>query len=150
SNKCFEGFVPYGVGFLFCPDTAGAHSLELFEKLKMEGRIGTDIVRPFIGGEELNDEPTHQHKRYVIYFGKDSLDEARRRSNTLVELLDATVRPERESKSARVALAPWWQFLWPRPKLFSALRKSEMYLALSKVSKHHAVTRISSKIMPSN
>lgn len=150
ADTCFEGFVPYGAGFLFCNETDGAHPIAVLEQLTKQGQIGKGIVWPFIGGEELNDEPTQSHKRYAIYFGQDTLETARARSGPLVELLAQSVKPERERKSARVSSAPWWQFLWPRPRLFRKLRAESHYLALSKVSKHHALAQLESATMPSN
>jgi hypothetical protein len=35
-------------------------------------------IFPYIGGEEVNDSPTHGHNRYVINFGEMSEQEARR------------------------------------------------------------------------
>jgi hypothetical protein len=120
------------------------------QELSNKGQVGEGVLWPFIGGEELNDDPAQRHKRYAIYFGQDSLAGARSRSQALVKLLEGSVKPERERKSARVSSAPWWQFLWPRPNLFKKLRENSRFLALSKVSKHHAVARLDADIMPSN
>ena len=35
-----------------------------------------DRIFPYIGGEEVNDQPTHAHHRYVINFGEMTEEEA--------------------------------------------------------------------------
>ena len=35
-------------------------------------------IFPYIGGEEVNDQPTHSTHRYVINFGDMTIDECRR------------------------------------------------------------------------
>ncbi|MBM4012071.1 MAG: hypothetical protein FJ275_00745 [Planctomycetes bacterium] len=68
----------------------------------------------------------------------------------LVELLEKTVKPERESKGERVSSMPWWQFLWPRPELWAHLLSRPQSLVRSKVSKHHAFVFLPQRIIPSN
>jgi hypothetical protein len=149
-GRCYEGYVPYGSGFLFDDATAGAHPIALMEELIAKDQKNAQVIRKFIGGEELNDDPYVSSRRFVIYFGQCDLKNAKSNWPDLLSLLETSVKPEREQKSKRVADAAWWQFLWPRPELTSGLRALSTYLALSKVSKLHCVAMLSAEVMPSN
>ena len=51
-------------------------------------------IFPYIGGEEVNDSPTHAHHRYVINFGEMTEAEARRWPD-LMGIVEEKVKPER-------------------------------------------------------
>ena len=146
----YEGFIPYGAGFLFCDRTAGAHPLSTLSELLETDPECSEVVLPYLGGSELNKSPSISADRKAIYFGKRSLDEVERRWPALLQLLRESVKPERASKSARIARMPWWQFLWPRPQLWSALQTVPRVLACSKVSKHFSVAFVDSSVLCSN
>jgi hypothetical protein len=66
----FEGAKVYGMGFTFDDtDTKGIANpvSEMHRLLAKETRNGERIF-PYIGGEEINDNPTHAYHRYVINF----------------------------------------------------------------------------------
>lgn len=150
NDRCFEGMVPYGSGFLFCDDTPGAHPLSYLQYIKLKCADIDDVVFPFIGGEEINDHPQCLPSRSAIYFQQMPLAEVRSRWPLLVELLEKTVKPERESKGKRVSSMPWWHFLWPRPELWAHLISRPQSLVRSKVSKHHAFVFLPQGTIPSN
>jgi len=148
--RYYEGFIPYGAGFLFCDRTDGAHPTSLLENILTREPAAKEVVFPYLGGEELNTSPDQQPNRMVIYFGKRDLAEVERRWPTLLALVRETVKPERESKSRRIASMPWWQFLWPRPALWEDMKSVHRVLACSKVSKHLAFAYVDSHVLCSN
>lgn len=150
SGLCFEGFVPYGSGFMFCDRTQGATSLSVLRELMGEDSQIKRVVYPYIGGEDINDSPQLWLKRHVIYWGKASESEVLLKWPQLYEIVRTKVKPERELKSVRVAGSPWWQFLWPRPELWLGMRKIERVIVCSKVSKHHVFAFLPSDVVPSN
>ena len=85
------------MGFTFDDtDTKGvATSLAEMRRLDRERPAQRRVIFPYIGGEEVNDSPTHAHHRYVINFGDDEPRKLRRDGQTLM----ANRRSERLSRS---------------------------------------------------
>jgi hypothetical protein len=70
AGKSFQGSIVLGMGFTFDDsDTKGAAS-SLAEMRQLIGRDSSNAARifPYLGGEELNNSPTHANHRYVINF----------------------------------------------------------------------------------
>jgi hypothetical protein len=69
-SKSFEGVKIYGMGFTF--DSAATNSTATpiveMERLLVKNPSNRERIFPYLGGEEVNDSPTHEHKRYVIDF----------------------------------------------------------------------------------
>ena len=77
------------------------------------------MIFPYIGGEEVNDSPTHAHHRYVINFGERERGGVPRRWPDLMAIVEEKVKPERMAQDNREALreAYWWQFGETRAEL---------------------------------
>lgn len=69
-DKSFQGSIVLGMGFTFDDtDTKGATTpLAEMEHLIVKDARNRERIFPYIGGEEVNDSPTHAHHRYVINF----------------------------------------------------------------------------------
>lgn len=67
-DKSFLGCKIYGQGFTFDDGDADANPVALMHKLLREDRRNGERIFPYIGGEELNESPTQDHRRYVINF----------------------------------------------------------------------------------
>ncbi|MBX6311925.1 MAG: hypothetical protein IRY99_03245 [Isosphaeraceae bacterium] len=114
------------MGFTF-DDTAKdgvANPLSLMHELIARDPRNAERIFPYIGGEEVNDSPTHAHHRYVINFGEMTEEEARRWPD-LMRIVEEKVRPERAklggNRDAEIRKERWW--LWGRytPALFDAI-----------------------------
>lgn len=70
ADKSFQGSIVLGMGFTFDDtDTKGvASSLADMHRLIEQNPRNAERIFPYIGGEEVNDSPTHAHHRYVINF----------------------------------------------------------------------------------
>lgn len=69
-NKSFQGSILLGLGFTF-DDTKidkGSNPIAEMQQLIEQDPHNAERIFPYIGGEELNDSPTHAHHRYVISF----------------------------------------------------------------------------------
>ena len=162
AGKSFVGSYVLGMGFTFDDtDTKGVASpLADMRRLTLDPR-NRKAIYPFIGGEEVNTSPTHQHHRFVINFHDYPLrredvgkpwtgadDDQRRawRRRGLVPLdypgpvaadwpeLLAVVEERVKEARGRHSTAPWWQFERLRPELFAALAGLELVLVNSQVS----------------
>jgi len=69
-GRCYIGSFIHGAGFTFDDsDTSGeAHAVAVMERLITNDSQNSERIFPYIGGEEVNDSPSHKHHRYVINF----------------------------------------------------------------------------------
>ncbi|MBX5495628.1 MAG: hypothetical protein IRZ15_09865 [Bryobacteraceae bacterium] len=69
-GKSFQGSIVLGMGFTFDDtDKKGvATPLAEMHRLIAKDPRNKERIFPYIGGEEVNDSPTHAHHRYVINF----------------------------------------------------------------------------------
>jgi hypothetical protein len=72
SSSSFKGCDIYGLGFTFDANESNgnANTIAEMRRLEIEDPRNVERIFPYIGGEEINDSPTHQHRRYVINFGE--------------------------------------------------------------------------------
>jgi len=70
AGKSFQGSIVLGMGFTFDDtDSRGVASpLSEMRRLIEKDPRNAERIFPYIGGEEVNDSPTHAHHRYVINF----------------------------------------------------------------------------------
>jgi hypothetical protein len=141
-HMCFEGFVPYGDGFIVNEGPDSAYANVKSDELAA-------VTYPYLGGLDVTESPHIRPSRKIIYLAQMGEHEVRNRFPEIYSVLKETVRPYRLSKSQRVAKAPWWQFLWPRPGLFRRMAFVRSIVVTSRVSKHHAFVRTSSDVLPS-
>jgi hypothetical protein len=71
ARKAFQGSIVLGMGFTF--DDVGAKKGETEDISRMRdliarGQRNTERIFPYIGGEEVNNDPKHQYHRWVIDF----------------------------------------------------------------------------------
>ena len=70
AKQSFQGSIVLGMGFTFDDtDTKGvATPLAEMRRLVREDPRNADVIFPYIGGQEVNTSPAHEHHRYVINF----------------------------------------------------------------------------------
>ncbi len=71
AGKAFQGSIVLGMGFTFDDVAAAkgeAESLETMHALIAKDPRNSERIFPYIGGEEVNNDPAHRHHRYVIDF----------------------------------------------------------------------------------
>jgi hypothetical protein len=131
SEVSFIGCKIYGQGFILDPE-------ERLAVLENEP-TAAEIIRPYLGGDEVNTSPTQQHDRYVIDFRVRELDECVVWPHAL-KIVRERVKVERdESKDnaeGRQLKKLWWQFFRPQVSLYEALRPLDRCLVNSSVTKH--------------
>lgn len=152
SDKSFIGSYVLGMGFTFDDtDAAGVtNSIAEMHRLIAEDPRNGQRIFPFLGGEEINDNPTHAPHRFVINFADMTESEARHWPD-LMQILERKVKPEREllrdNADARRRKAHWW--LWGRytPALFEALRGRQRTIVQSQVSSYLAITFVPASLV---
>jgi hypothetical protein len=136
-DKSFQGVVVAGSGFLFEDSNTEASSSELVAELIDRDKRNLEIIRPYIGGEEINSSPTLAFSRWVIDFS--NYDEAGARQwPDLIEIVEDKVLPYRRAVRREAHRRYWWQFGDKRPALRAHLSRHERVLVNAQVSQHLA------------
>ena len=141
--KSFQGSIVLGMGFTF--DDHGskgvANSIEEMDRLISKDPRNAERIFPYVGGEEINDSPTHAYHRYVINFAEMTEEEARTWPD-LINIVEEKVRPGREklqgNKDAEHRKKHWW--LWGRytPALFEAIKAlGRVLVTNAQAAPHH-------------
>ncbi len=140
AGKSFIGSIVLGRGFTFDDSgeadevTPGIPSpIATMERLIAANPKNAEVIFPYIGGKEVNDNPTHTHHRYVINFGERSEDESRSRWPELMAIVENKVRPERATKPGSYS-KQWWLFGRRNQAGNSAIQDCERVLAIPCVS----------------
>ena len=150
ARKSFQGSIVLGMGFTFDDKNKKGEATPLDEmhRLIAKNPLNADVIRPYIGGEEVNTSPRHAHHRYVINFQdyplrkedvgqlwKDADAEEQHRwvqsgivpvdyPETGGSRLAGTPfnhRSTDEGDACQSFTAPWWQFERLRPELYGAV-----------------------------
>ena len=126
-GKGFIGSYVLGMGFTLTPAEAAAH-------ISREPR-NAEIVKPYIGGQELNSSPDLAHERFVIDFGDRTLAEAEQWPE-LLSIVRTKVKPERDAQNRESRQRYWWHFAEKAPNLYRAIAPLQRCLVCARVSKH--------------
>ena len=140
-DKSFIGSYVLGMGFTFDDtDTSGVTSpISLMHELVAKAPRNAERIFPYIGGEEVNNSPTHAYHRYVMNFNEIGEEETRQWPD-LMKIIEEKVKPERtklgDNADAKRRKEKWW--LWGRytPTLFNAVRHLHRVLVNSQVTAH--------------
>jgi hypothetical protein len=150
AGKSFVGSYVLGMGFTFDDsgeaddETPGIPSpIATKEKLIAENPKNSEVIFPYIGGKEVNDSPTHAHRRYVINFGDRKEEECRHGWPELIGIVERKVRGARGSHST----APWWLFERLRGELYAASEACECVLSIPCVSNTLAFAKLSTDMV---
>ncbi len=135
SGKSFQGSIVLGMGFTFDDGNSDASPIVEMNRLIAKNPKNKERIFPYIGGDEVNESPTHAYHRYVINFGDMSEDEARSWPD-LMDIVENKVKPERLEKKDPQAKTFWWRFLRNRPEMASAIKNLDRVLVTSRHTHH--------------
>lgn len=156
-----NGVKIYGSGFLFDSKSEDSTPLETMFNLIALNEGNSKLIFPYLGGEEVNDSPTHQPKRFAINFfefplarDEDELNalpfgveindpliqldpnaaqgEAAADFPDLLSLVFTKVKPYRDTVSNYRCKTLWWQYERPRTEYLKKLNDLDRFLACSR------------------
>jgi hypothetical protein len=130
----FVGTNVLGMGFTFDDTSSKATPLNIMNDLIAANPRNTEVIRPFIGGEEINTDPGQAFHRYVIDFG-DMTEADARRWPELMLIVERKVLPERRDKSGGYSQR-WWQFGRRNVEGQMAIRELPRVLVSTQVGPH--------------
>lgn len=113
SGVGFNGYFLNGMGFV-------VSDMEAASLLSDPSGPYVDVVAPFINGEDIVDRPEQDPARWVIDFGRRSLEQAAAYPRALA-LVRERVKPHRDTVTRRSQRERWWQFAETRPGMTAAL-----------------------------
>ena len=126
-RKCFVGIATHGDGFVL--------TIEQAKSLIDEDPRNSEVVKPYLIGDDLNGRPDHSHSRFAIDFGDRTEAEARSYPGPY-EVLRRDVFPQRSTNSRPARRKYWWRFGERASGLYRLLPECTRYLVVGKVTKH--------------
>ena len=125
SRHSFQGSVVVGMGFVLEPAIA--------ESLIKLNPSNADVIRPYLSGADLNDDPQQRPGRFVINFFGWSIDRAQEYPECF-EIVERLVKPGRSKVNRRAHREKWWIYGDKRPALYKAIADKSEVLAIARVS----------------
>lgn len=122
AGKAFIGSYPLGMGFTFddAESKGVASSLSTMRELIERNPENAEIIKPFMGGEEILEDPRHRHYRYIIDFDDFSLEDAQQYPD-LLDIVRTKVKPQREGDKRAIYRNAWWRYAERRKGLYKAI-----------------------------
>jgi hypothetical protein len=129
---CYQGHKLNGAGFVLT-----ASERDQFVSAR---ESNAEVIFPFLGGEELNTDPSQSYHRFAINFGKKDLSQASEWPE-LLERVRTLVKPARDAVQDNTGKGGhgkkyWWQYVDRCDPLHAALASVTHCLAISAVTKH--------------
>jgi hypothetical protein len=140
-NQSYQGCVVVGMGFTFDDtDKKGiASPIGDMVRLLESNPKNRERIFPYLGGEEINEDPKQTHHRYIINFGDMSEEEARNGWPELMAIVEERVKPERLaalkpwSSDKQKRADYWWRFSRTAKDLYEAIIDMARVIAVSRV-----------------
>jgi len=138
-GKAFIGSFVNGMGFVVPKEQA-------LEMLKVDPK-NSDVLFPFMNGDDLNSSPQQLTNRWVINFW-DWSEERAKNYQLPYDWIRERVYPERlkksKEKSYRDIMSMWWLHWRPRPELFQAIGRGQQLnrRALTDKSKNEPLKQV--------
>lgn len=129
ADKSFIGSFVLGEAFVLTPADA--------KKLIAADSRNEDVVREYLGGNDLNNRVEQNATRYVIDFSDWSEDKARQYPDCF-NILETGVKPVRLKDNRKSYRDYWWQHAEKRPKLYRTIASLPKVLIRTQASKHNA------------
>ena len=123
---CFAGVTPVGKGFIV--------SLEQAQSWISKSSRNSNVVRPFLEGNNLTGNPYIDSKNWIVDFNDMNIEEASSYSLPF-QWLQEKVKPERLLNRRKIYQKYWWKFGEKRPALRDAISSLEQYFAVTQTSK---------------
>ncbi len=123
----FQGPIPAGMGFIV--DADEAKSL-----LDDDTADYSKVVRRYVMGDDVANDPAQEPTRWIIDFGSRSLEDAAHWPRAL-EIVHDRVRPGRLVNRDRGFRDRWWLFGRPRGEMRTAIGSLDRCVAANRVGK---------------
>jgi hypothetical protein len=137
----FQGSNVLGMGFTM--------SREQAEALIDRDPRNSDVLSPYINGEDLNSRPDTSASRWVINFFDWPLERAEQYAEC-IDIVRRLVKPERDRVRRAARRERWWQFAERAPGLYRAIAGLGRVLAIAQTSRTMMPAWIAMPAVPSH
>ncbi|MEV4251565.1 type IIL restriction-modification enzyme MmeI [Spirillospora sp. NPDC049652] len=125
ADQTFQGVIVLGKGFILEPERAQ-------ELLNKDSR-NSDVLFPYMGGEDVNSRWDLSAPRWVINF-HDWDEEKARTYSECFEIVEREVKPFRAENKRKVRRERWWQFAERATGLYASIKSFDRVLVIARVS----------------
>jgi hypothetical protein len=136
----FQGVIPRGGGFVL--DSEEGEAI-----LADQHALYKEVIRPYLGGQDITTQPQQQPSRFIIDFALMSLEEAMRFPVAL-DMVRERVKPARDLDP--VYADCWWRLWRPRPELRAASSDLQRLIVGTRVGKRILFTWCERDWLPSD
>lgn len=106
----------------------------LREPATMNGELMAAVVRPYLGADDITSRPLD---RFIVNFvGRDEKSAAMF-EKPFAAILNVRMHRQHTDRFSDFQKYPWWQFAWPRPEMFAALKELSRFISIPRHSKHY-------------
>jgi hypothetical protein len=137
----FRGTEIRGEGFILTEQEADGY-------LRSNGR-NQDVLFPYLGGEDLNNDPNQKPRRWVINFHEWPLVQAMKYPE-LLAILTEKVKPYRETIKKQIHEPDYWKFWDKRTENYSNIARMSRVIVCAAVSPTNAVAFVPTKYVFQN
>lgn len=125
-NKCFQGVIPVGTGFIITEQ-------QVKDWVKVNSS-NQEVLKLLSDATSLTESPHSIPQRWIIDFNNMSIEEA---SNyqLFFEYIKATVKPERDKNRRDVTRINWWKYGEKRPAMRQVIALLSCYFNIPRHSK---------------
>jgi hypothetical protein len=134
ARKSYMGSVLLGMGFTFDDENfrkGKSLSLKDMKDLTTSNPRNLTRIFAFIGGEEVNKDPTCSPRRYVFNLSDLTFDEAAREYPDLLNVAKDRVKVQRSLVKRESYRINWWRFAEPQAALYDAIEGLPRVLVIS-------------------
>jgi hypothetical protein len=132
--KCFTGSTVLGKGFIL--------SKEEGDFIKSSDAKYTDVIYPYLIGDDINNTPDQSPQRYVINYFDWPESKAREYVSTF-NIIEEKVKPEREKVNREARQKYWWRFGDRAVNLYNNIKDNESVFVVCRVTKHLCFSKVS-------
>lgn len=134
------------------PIPAGSFYLEPEEAEKILARSDAsyaEVVRPYLIGDDITEEPEQKPRRFIVDFGFLPL-EAAMKYPAAMDVVRERVKPERDTNRDKGFREHWWRFGRPRGEMREAIDRLSRFIAGNRIGKRFLFCWADMRICPSD
>ncbi len=140
-GRSFQGPIPAGSFYLEPEEAEGI--------LARDDANYSEVVRPYLIGDDITEEPEQQPRRFIIDFGMRTLEMAMHFPEAL-RLARERVKPTRDKNNREAYRRYWWRFAEPRPKMREVIEPLPHYIAGNRIGKRFLFCWADALVCPSD
>ncbi len=126
-------------------DVSEAVARQLLARPNPHGKPNSDVVRPWVNGEDIAGRPRHM---WIVDFPPGVSESEAAKYEAPFEYLAEEVKPERLKSRRQRDIERWWLHHRPRPAMRAALAGLSRYLVTPRVTKHRLFVWVPGGVLP--